>query len=549
MTRHALAPILSLLFLVTPAVAQEPPHDNPDRSGMAKDGYPLAGWHNGLIYMRDPNDNFRLYVQGRAQVDAYAYAGPGVDKVSPSGLKPTIFLKRIRPEITGEILHDFVYMIAGDFGQSAVDNPKGTNETSAAGPGVAPTAGTARYASAETVRFQAMPTDVYVGYRGLGGLLNVQAGQFDAPFTMENRTSDKYFPYIERSLTVRSVGIPSNKEIGLMLWGETKNRLLFYSAGVFDGDGQNRLNMDGRGELMARVFAHPLFFMKKSQGLNDAQVGVSIRYGSRDGTTKCNDDELMKDPKCVRNAAVTYDYPAFSTPGGYAFWVPTYKGAGGQTHILPSGDQLGLAAELRVPWKRFDLTSEIVYIDNNTRESIEGFQASNTERLGHIFGYSYYVQLGAWPFGKRDVNGVPGYENFPHVDFSKPDPVDPPHALQVLARYEMVNLTYHSANRGGALDANNIDGNIFVHSLGIGANYWFTKHIRLSANYNMYYFPNSGPTTPTTAAAGGMPASPTWTDQQRAQAPGNTLGTHLDDNARDNGHDLHEFSLRFAVAL
>src|SRR5260221_13942032 len=143
--------------------------------------------------------------------------------------------------------------------------------------------------------------------------------------------------------------------------------------------------MDGRGELMARVFTHPLFFMKKSQGLNDTQIGMSIRYGSRDGTTNCNPDELTKDPKCARTASVTYDYPAMSTPGGYAFWVPTYKGAGGQTHILPSGDQFALAGELRVPWKRFDLTGEIVYIDNNTRESIEGFQAANTERLGHIF--------------------------------------------------------------------------------------------------------------------------------------------------------------------
>src|SRR5204862_515516 len=141
------------------------------RSGVAKDGYPLAGWHNGLVYLRDPNDNFRIYVQGRAQVDAYAYAGPGVDKLTPSPLKPSIFLKRIRPEITGEILHDFTFQIAGDFGQTAVDNPRGTNETSAAAPGAAPTGATGRYAGAETVRFTAAATDVWLGYRGLGGLL------------------------------------------------------------------------------------------------------------------------------------------------------------------------------------------------------------------------------------------------------------------------------------------------------------------------------------------------------------------------------------------
>src|SRR5689334_6671767 len=37
---------------------------------------PLAGWHGGLFYLRDENDNFRLYLQGRAQIDFYSYFGP-----------------------------------------------------------------------------------------------------------------------------------------------------------------------------------------------------------------------------------------------------------------------------------------------------------------------------------------------------------------------------------------------------------------------------------------------------------------------------------------
>src|SRR5260221_10391310 len=34
---------------------------------------PLAGWHGGLFYLRDENDNFRLHLQGRAQIDVYSY--------------------------------------------------------------------------------------------------------------------------------------------------------------------------------------------------------------------------------------------------------------------------------------------------------------------------------------------------------------------------------------------------------------------------------------------------------------------------------------------
>lgn len=505
---------------------------------------PLAGYHNGLFFLRDQSDNFRLYIQGRGQVDAYGYFGAGVDKLQ--SLKPTVFLRRIRPEVTGEIYKNFVFMIAGEFGASAVDNTGGAaTETRAAAPGAAPSATSGQYASAETVRITAQPTDVFVGGTFLDNMLNFQIGQFDANFTMENRTSDKYFDFLERSMAVRSVGIPSNKEIGLMLWGEPKNRSVFYSFGVYNGDGQNRLNMDGRGELMARVFTHPLFSMK-AFGLEDAQIGGSIRYGSRDGTTVCSKDELAADPKCVRNPGVTYDYPGLSTQGGFTFWSPIYAGDNGRTHIMPSGDQLGVAGELRIPFGRFDLQSEIVYIDNNTRESVEGFQSTNTERLGHMFGFSHYTQLGFWAFGPRDINGKPGYENFAHLDLSKPA-APPKTALKFLVKYENVNLSYHSASRMGSVGTKNADGDITVHAFEVGANLWFTKHIRMSANYGYYLFPDSAPATPTnmtmTRAQGANGVT------QRAQAPGNTLGTHLNDTARDAAHDLHELSLRFAIAL
>ena len=38
---------------------------------------------------------------------------------------------------------------------------------------------------------------------------------------------------------------------------------------------------------------------------------------------------------------------------------------------LPSGDQLSVAADVHVPCGRFDLTSEVVYVRNNTREAID----------------------------------------------------------------------------------------------------------------------------------------------------------------------------------
>ena len=61
-------------------------------------------------------------------------------------------------------------------------------------------------------------TDVFINI-GPTPWFNFQVGQFDAPFTLENRTSDKYFDFMERSLAVRAFAVPNNKEDGIMLWG------------------------------------------------------------------------------------------------------------------------------------------------------------------------------------------------------------------------------------------------------------------------------------------------------------------------------------------
>jgi hypothetical protein len=397
----------------------------------------------------------------------------------------------VRPEISGELLGNWRFMLAGDWGATAADNPAGTNETQAAAPGAAPTATSGRYASAQTPAVRAAPTDI----------------------TMENRTSDKFLPFMERSLAVRALGIPTNKELGVMFWGEDEKKLFFYSAGIFNGEGQNRPNMDNRFDAMARVFVHPLATVNKDW--KDLQIGGSARWGVRD------------------HDYVDYDYPGMTTQSGFAFWSPVYGGPKGRTHILPSGTQRGFAGELRIPIDRFDVTSEFVYVKNDTRESVEGFQASltNVERLGEMKGYSYYVMAGFWVFGKRGVNGLPGYQNPAHVDFSKPDAPPAPNTLQILVKWEQLRVKYSGESRkedaSSAYLTRNADGDIKVNALSLGVNYWLTKHVRLSANYVLDMFPDSAPAATTT----GTPQS----EKQRAVAPGNTIAQGVDNPAREQG--------------
>ena len=88
------------------ARAEVPPTNEALAASVGRDGEPLAGYHGGLFYLRDESDNYRLYVQGRAHVDFYSYAGPGVSNTT---LKPTLFLRRARPEISGEFFKRWIF--------------------------------------------------------------------------------------------------------------------------------------------------------------------------------------------------------------------------------------------------------------------------------------------------------------------------------------------------------------------------------------------------------------------------------------------------------
>jgi hypothetical protein len=325
-------------------------------------------------------------------------------------------------------------------------------------------------------------------------------------------------------MAVRDLGIPTNKELGIMAWGEAPQKYVAYALGIFQGDGQNRVNVDARMDFMARVFAHPLAGMDGP--LKDAQIGASIRAGDRD-------------PK-----SVNYDYNAFTTQGTYAFWSPTYGGSKGTTHVIPASTQFAAAGELRIPISIVDITSEVVGINNGTREAVEGYQATNTERFGSMKGVSYYVQFGVWPLGNRDINGQPGYENPPHVDLDKPDAPEPKQALQLLVKWEQLHATYDSNSKKGDKDAKNVDGDIKANAFSLGANYWATKHVRLTCNYVANLFSGSEPTSPTT-----MTDKNVQTKDQRALAPGNTLAAGVNDSARDGAHVLHELLFRVAVAF
>ena len=172
------------------------------------------------------------FPKARMQIDAYTFLNPGslppgiVDN-GPKDTRPksTLFLRRARLEIIGTIARHFDYMLGGEFASTPATGTYGT------------------------------VGDAFI-IANFTQYAQFQVGQFDAPFTLENRTSDEYFDFMERSLAVRAFGIPSNKEDGLMAFGWLPRHFAYYSVGVFNGDGMNFKNQDLNPAVMGRGLLH-----------------------------------------------------------------------------------------------------------------------------------------------------------------------------------------------------------------------------------------------------------------------------------------------------
>lgn len=484
-----------------------------------------SGYRNGTFYVRDPSDVFRLYVQGRVHADFVDTFGPGVGSLPPdSALKDGFQLRRARLEVAGEFFELWQWQVGAEFGPSSVDNPGATNATRACSvdPKTAALTCTDRESAVEAPGVKPAPTDVFINFAP-SPWVNLQIGQYYLPFSLENRISDNTTPFLERSMAVRGLGAPYTRDIGLMAWGESPDKTLNYAVGVFNGDGPNRPNADNRFDVSGRALVRP-FAASRKDDLQFAHLGASARGGSRDASL------------------VGYDVPALTTQNGYAFWKPTYRDSAGRLlHIIPSGSQWAVGADAYLPSSIVDVTGEIIYASDETREAVDAYQLSPfTERTGSLRGYAYYAEAGVWIVGDRDIVGHPGSGRPLHVDLKKPQK-EARHGLQALARWEQLHMTYSGAGRSGALDAKTPNGDIDVQAVTFGVNYWATRHLRVSLNYGVYLFPDSAPVS--ASAKGG----PVQTPAQRAVAPAQSLAKGVDDGARDSGHSVHEIMARVGV--
>jgi len=486
------APNVPLIPAPAPAVATDATQTSASQlhlSGPESDAFRARlDYSDGSFYLRSSDDNLVFVPGGRMHIDTYGFAGPGVSdyhRSNGTGLKVNLFFRRFVVEIGGLVRKKFFYWIGANMGQTSLDASQ--NSTSTA--------------------------NVYDGFIGYMPVPNIRiyAGQYNAPYTMENVTSSRWLDLMERSLSVRAIATPYNKADGLMVWADTENQMVEGQIGVFGGDGQNRPNIDNNVDGMGRILVRP-FITSRSDAFKRAHIGVGGRFGWRD------------------HDFVRYDAPSLSTPGGYTFWSSSYSvtgsdGSSTTMHIQPYRAQGSISGELYLPFERFDVRGELVYVNEGRREVTDSDKAS-TVRAGVFRGVSGYAQISWWPWGTPRVNGNPaGYYGVLKV----PEGLgkQAPYGVQLVGRLEAVRLHYNSNSRAG--DNGKYDQTsdaISVNVAQAAINYWATKHIRLTAEYSLYHFPGDGKST-----------------KNQAVAPG--VAAKVDPSA----DILHEISVRFGLAL
>ena len=404
-------PLLLGLLLAAPVLAQPAPQRAPE----AALPHLEAGFGNDWFFLRSSDDDFIFIPSGRLQMD---FIG------GQAGVPAATFLpKRARLEAFGTLLHHFDFQAGAEF----------------------------------TFSGQPVSTDNFV-VANFTRYAELQVGQFDAPFTMDNRTSDRYSDLQERSSAVRAFAIPENKMTGAMVWGQPESRRAYWSAGLFNGDGINAYpNKDAYFDFLGRAWIAPL-----PGALEHVWLGGSYWNGFHKPT-----------------AANQVDLTAMKDAAGFTFFGPRGVGLYGQV------TKWGL--ELNAPVGPFVLKAEYIHGDEGLREVAAGA----AKRRSRLTGDACYARVSWFAFGDPLINGLGGSQLPPHL-FGALAPGKKGDALQLIAQYDRVGSTY-AADDGAGTAGDPLVGDYNLDTFTLGANYWYTKHVRLTGNLIFNTFGGQSP--------------------------------------------------------
>jgi phosphate-selective porin O/P len=227
---------------------------------------------------------------------------------------------------------------------------------------------------------------------------------------------------------------------------------------------------------MGRAWIAPLG-LAGSETLKNAWIGGSFWTANRTNSPANQVDRLP-----------------MRTQGGLTFFNPV----AGPIHAGDQGQLLKWGVELNVPVSRFVFKGEVIGSSESIRETAAGADL----RRATFSGVGAYVRASYFVFGDPLINGLAGMQLPPHpFGVLKPGKMEP--ALQLVVDYGHLSSTYGATSDGVDGTVDPLVGDTNVDAVQVGVNYWYTKHVRLTANFLYNFFSGS-------AVARVVPVSSTW---------------------------------------
>lgn len=481
-------PVLLATGAIAPSALADDVYSPPQTADLGD--LPLIGVKDGLFYVRDPHDIVRLYPRAEIAAEARGFLGKNVNTLTSDqagvDLQTKFFMRHARLELDGEVFQRFEFGAGIDL----VANPKVDGAQ-------------ARPAKEQVIAL----SDAWLNIDA-GRIIQIMLGVFQAPFSEENRTRTADLAMMERNIAIRGFAVPAPQILGVA-WTASSFHDQFHwdlamsGAESFD-PGHFQRHFDG----MMRFYWKP-FALDQTSILSGFKIGIGGRAGARYPRDESD------------------DAPAINTGQGFTLVSPTRTDGFGRTiHILPSGMQYAFGGELALPLGYLLLRSEAYGVFRGTREAVEGYQATNTERLGELSGLGWYVEAAVWPLQASHLvkAKLPDQGSYPHpAHLELARVLTPPekYGLQVAFLGGGIHAKYDGAERAGDPDPSVTAKRISIVQLGGAVNYWHTNHFRVSANGNLYLVPHAG------------------TDENLAVVPGN-----LGPSGEPGQHTLWELGTR-----
>ena len=444
------APIPTPPLPPVPAVPRSIPVSDPPPVAPLPEQEPLAGFSDGTPFLRSPDNDFVLFPGAQFQVDGYFFHSKNK---TPND---TFLLRSARLDLGGWVGPWVYFFLSGEF---------------AAGPPAA---------AAPVAPANLSTADEYVALGPWKNLAILQVGQFNAPFTLENRVSSKYTDFMERSITVRAFGIPDNREMGAMVHGFNDERFFYYSLGTFNGDGQNFKNADNHFDWMGRAWLAPLS-LAGAGPLHDVEIGASFWTGERGNT-------LAPAAQTTQAGFTFFNTAAFTA-------TPTGATAAQSIQLRQNGRLNAFAIEANAPIAhRVGVRGEFVWKHSALAEESIASSGTGTVLGGaDLQGYSLYGEAWVWLIGddriigdQQAVGGFPRYARFGVRRIQN--------GLMLALRYEHLDETLSNDAASAALNLGNKSvGHTKVDSGELGLNYWHSKRYRATFNYVVNHFGGDAP--------------------------------------------------------